>query len=341
VSQISEKRMKPFIEEWNPPKQTIPDEFLRRRIAVLAGGPSCEREISLISGKAVFDALSGLGLPAILLDPGPDFVHRLKEENISFVFIALHGSFGEDGTVQRLLDQARIPYTGSGALASALAFDKSSAQPLFAKAGIPIPEFRILKKDQAVDFKNFTLNGARGPLVVKPAKAGSSVGVHILSDPEGLRAAAEDAFLYSDTVLVERYIPGRELTVGILDGVTLPIVEVIASQKFYDYKAKYQDNRTRYEFPAKLDAAQAQKVSKAALLAYQTVGCEVMGRVDIILSLDDTPYVLEVNTIPGLTGKSLLPKAAQALGIDFPRLCVKIIELSLKKRMALIDGKTG
>lgn len=312
------------------------NDLFKEKIAVLAGGPSCEREISLISGKAVFDALRGLGLSVFLLDPDPqgNFVQTLKAENTTFVFIALHGSFGEDGTIQRMLEEAQIPYTGSGVLASSLAFDKSKAQGLFAQAGLRIPEFWILKKPEDVQL----IKPDFFPLVIKPASAGSSVGVHILPDPKGLEASAEDAFRYSETVLAERYILGRELTVGILDGKPLPIVEVIASQKFYDYKAKYQDNQTRYEFPARLKPEEVQKVSQAALLAYRAVGCEVMGRVDVILSREGTPYVLEINTIPGLTNKSLLPKAAQALGIDFPGLCVKIIELSTNRRMATTHG---
>ena len=301
-----------------------------RKIAILAGGPSCEREISLISGRAVFDALTSKGLSILMMDPVGDFVATLKKENVSLVFLALHGTFGEDGTVQRILEEEGIAYTGSGVLASELAFDKFRTQSVLRKAGIRVPEFDILKDSRSLEKPS----AISFPLVVKPTKSGSSVGISILSRAEDYTRAVEEAFRYSDSVLIEQYIQGRELTVGFLDGQALPVVEVIAKRKFYDYEAKYGDAETRYEFPAKLSDALASEVSGVALKAYQAIGCEVMARVDIILSEDQKPYVLEINTIPGLTHKSLLPKAAKASGIDFPDLCVKILDLS-KKRLKI------
>ena len=300
---------------------------MREKVAVLAGGPSCEREVSLISGKAVYDALSELGYPVILVDAVGDFMTTLTDENVTFAFLALHGTFGEDGTVQRLLEQEGIAYTGPGPEASQLAFDKEAAQQTFEKAGVRIAPFIVLRsEDEAKKKPPFGF-----PTVVKPTKAGSSVGVTLVREASGYEKACREAFKYSDAVLVDRYIAGRELTVGILGEEPLPVVEVIAKREFYDYEAKYRDTETRYEFPAKLTEAERRVVVDEALKAYRALGGEVMGRVDLILGEDGLPYVLEINTIPGLTPKSLLPKAARAAGIHFPELCVKIMALSMAK----------
>ena len=307
----------------------------KEKIAVLAGGPSCEREISLISGKAVFDALSSAGWPVGLIDAVDDFIDQLKRDHVSKVFLALHGTFGEDGTVQRLLEKEAIAYTGDDALASELAFDKARAQAVFHAAGIPIPRFFVLEKGKALP----SLEKITWPCVVKPSQCGSSVGVSIVLKQKDFEHACALAFQYSDAILAEAYIQGRELTVGILGDQILPVVEVIPGRKFYDYEAKYQDAGTLYEFPAKLTPPQAEKVSKMAWRAYRALGCRVMARVDLILNDQDEPIVLEVNTIPGLTGKSLLPKAAQASGIAFPDLCVRILELSFNGKEA--HGKTN
>lgn len=298
-----------------------------RRVAVLAGGVSCEREVSLVSGKAVFDALVSAGLDAVLLDAADDFISGIRSAGATEVFIALHGTFGEDGTVQRVLEKEGVPYTGSGPQASEIAFDKSRAQALFAAAGLRVPERRVLEKSAP---RPATPPFA-APFVVKPASSGSSVGVTIVRRAEDAPAAYEEAFRWSERALVEEFIRGRELTVGILGDEALPVVEVIPESPFYDYEAKYKSSGTRYEFPARLTAAETETVRHAALEAYRALGCEVMARVDMILSSDGVPYVLEANTIPGLTGKSLLPKAAKAAGIDFPALCVKILDLSLNR----------
>jgi len=303
-------------------------DWTREKIAVLAGGPSCEREISLISGQAVLEALTAKAISAVLLDPVGDFLSVLKKDNISMVFLALHGTFGEDGTIQRMLEEEGVIYTGTGIEASGIAFDKSRTQTLFQKAGIQIPEFVVLRKGESSSLpKNLSF-----PVVTKPSMCGSSVGISIVFDETDYEKAILEAFRYSDVVLIDRYIPGRELTVGFLGDESLPIVEVITQQKFYNYQAKYEDTGTRYEFPAKLTAKEARRITEMASKAYQVIGCEVMARVDVILGEDGEPYVLEVNTIPGLTGKSLLPKAALAAGIDFPALCVKILDLSLGAR---------
>ncbi|MBI4433037.1 MAG: D-alanine--D-alanine ligase [Candidatus Omnitrophica bacterium] len=299
---------------------------LIQRVAVLCGGLSCEREISFLSGKAVADALSGLGMDIVVMDPiEKNFIERLKKENIGVAFLALHGTFGEDGTIQRLLEEAGIVYTGDGPGPSEAAFDKSISQARFAASGVRVPRFQILK---GISEKP---EGFSYPFVIKPAKGGSSVGVHLVRDAEDSQKSLRDAFRFSESVIAEEYIRGRELTVGILGKDILPVGEIIARRTFYDYEAKYGDAGTRYEFPARLTEEEARDVRDAAWMAYKAVGCEVMGRVDIILDAAGQPYVLEINTIPGLTGKSLLPKAAKARGFDFPQLCVRIMELSKGK----------
>ena len=304
---------------------------MREKVAVLAGGPSCEREVSLISGKAVYEALSELGYPVILVDAVGDFMTKLTAENVTFAFLALHGTFGEDGTIQRLLEHEGITYTGPGPEVSQLCFDKEEAQQAFEKALVCVAPFIILNSEE--DIKKKPPFGF--PAVVKPTKAGSSVGVTIVREAAGYEKACREAFKYSEAVLVDRYIAGRELTVGILGEEPLPVVEVIAKREFYDYEAKYRDVETRYEFPAKLTETERRLVVDEALKAYRALGGEVMGRVDLILGTDGLPYVLEINTIPGLTPKSLLPKAARAAGIHFPELCVKIMALSMAKGKAV------
>lgn len=300
---------------------------MSEKIAVLAGGSSCEREISLISGRAVFEALTARGFETLFVDPDEDLIVRLKAWGATVAFLALHGSFGEDGTVQRALDSAGVLYTGSSAEASAKAFDKSTAQRLFQTEGLSVPAACFLRRGQRIpdpSDKEF-------PLVVKPAACGSSVGISLVPSGKELASACAEAFRFSETILIERYIRGRELTVGILGGMALPLVEIITPRGFYDYQAKYQDPATRYESPTKLTSAETALLQDLALKAFHVLGCDVMARVDFILGQDGIPYLLEVNTIPGLTGKSLLPKAAKAAGIDFPDLCVRILQLSLER----------
>ncbi len=304
------------------------------KVAILAGGPSCERDVSLVSGAAVRDALTRKGFNTLMVDPVDDFMPRVKAFSPDIVFIALHGTFGEDGTVQRMLEQAGLPYTGSGPEASERSFDKAKAQAIFKKAGLLVPEYRVVRN--ALDLqlnlvKNF-------PLVVKPARSGSSVGISIIQRAEELDEALRQALKYSDEVLLEECIRGREMTVGIVGAEALPVVEVIPLQSFYNYEAKYGNAGTRYDFPAKISEASALALQRAALKAFEALGCEVMGRADFILTPDGRAYLLEMNTIPGLTGKSLLPKAAQARGVDFDELCVRMITLSMSLRGASSRG---
>lgn len=306
----------------------MPVDLSKERIAVLSGGISCEREVSLVSGAAVHQALSDKGYAVRLIDPArADWLDQVRDFKTTLVFIALHGTFGEDGGVQKILNEAGIPYSGSGPEASRRAFDKYETQTLLDAKGLQIPEFRMYRSLEE------SLSGADSPLkrVVKPTRAGSSVGVTILENPAAYEAACREAFRYSETILVESFVEGRELTVSILGDEALPAIEVKPARHFYDYQAKYQDQGTRYECPARLRPDEERLIRRTALEAYRALGCEIMGRVDLILSASGQPYILEVNTIPGLTNKSLLPKAAAAAGINFTELCERILCLSLNR----------
>jgi D-alanine-D-alanine ligase len=263
------------------------------------------------------------------MDPKENLIDQLKSENISLVFIALHGTFGEDGTVQKILEDNGFIYTGPGVEASRIAFDKGRTQTLLREKGLPVADFYLITKAEPYHSSRFGVL----PLVVKPTRSGSSVGITIVRETGEFEKACHEAFKYSDTVMVEKFIPGRELTVSVLDDKPLPIVEIIPKRAFYDYEAKYKDTGTTYIVPAQISPIQAAEISRLALQTYKTLGCEMMSRVDFILSNEGKAYVLEVNTIPGLTSKSLLPKAARAADIEFPDLCVKILEASLRKKV--------
>lgn len=302
------------------------------RIGVLMGGISREREISLKSGNAVYKVLKEAGFDVVALDiNSPDIqenIQKILSSKIEVAFIALHGKFGEDGTMQKILEELNIPYTGSGVLASKLALDKVLSHRYFQMAGLNVPPYIVINKDNfrdKIDLEKFNF-----PLVVKPATEGSSIGVSIVEDKEGLIKSIEFAFSFDERVIIEEYIKGRELTVGILDEKPLPIIEIVPKKSFFDYEAKYTKGLTDYIVPAKIEQRLASKVKNSALFAHKSLGCFGFSRVDMILK-EDKVYVLEVNTIPGLTETSLLPKAAQAEGIGFLELCLKLIESSFKR----------
>ena len=306
----------------------------KMRIALLLGGPSSEREVSLKTGEAVASALRRRGLDVVEIDVGEDLsrlVDQLKEVKPHVVFIALHGTFGEDGVIQGVLEYLGLPYTGSGVLASALAMNKVASKRLFSYHGIPVPRYTIFRKDGWTLPGETPLEKLSYPLVVKPAAEGSTIGVSIVKGEEELDGALEEAYRYGDTVLVEEFIEGREITVGILGEEPLPVIEIIPETGFYDYRAKYTPGLTRYEVPAKLPRETAIMVQDMALLAHRALGCRDVSRVDFRLAEDSTPYILEVNTIPGMTETSLLPKAAAAAGISFEELVLRILESALKK----------
>ncbi len=293
----------------------------RKKIGVLLGGVSAEREVSLRSGNAVIRALKSLGYSVAAIDARGDFYAKLKGQKIEHVFIALHGGHGENGAVQGMLEIMGIPYTGSGVLASALAMDKVASKKIFLYHRIPVPKSSIMERSAG----KASLGGLRLPVVVKPATEGSSVGVAIVKNRKALQAALKEAFAYGDTVLCEEYIKGQEVQIAILDNTVLGGVEVRPSDEFYSYDAKYTVGRTEYIFPPELDKETYRKAEKAALAAHQALGCSGATRVDLIIDSSRNPYVLEVNTIPGMTETSLLPKIAKNAGLDFPQLIQRIL----------------
>jgi D-alanine-D-alanine ligase len=299
----------------------------RLRIAVLMGGTSTEREVSLRSGARVVEALRASGAVVLPVDVTSESVELPAAVDV--VFIALHGAFGEDGHVQQLLEDRDIAYTGSDAGASARAFDKVLAKELFVQAGIPTPEAVVWRDDWSA------LEEMRWPVVVKPSRQGSSVGVSIVRDRAGLPAAVAKARQYGGEVLVERFIRGRELTVGILGRQPLPVVEIRPrAGRWFDYESKYGPNGAEEICPAPLCATLTARAHLFAWRAHECLGCRDFSRVDLMLSECGELFVLEVNTIPGLTETSLLPKAAQAAGWDMTRLCTRMVEMALARRCA-------
>ena len=304
-------------------------------VGVLMGGCSSEREISLKSGSAVYAALKDAGCRVSPIDivsiQEADVIRLLQDLKIDVAFIALHGQFGEDGVIQAILEKINIPYSGSDVEASRLAINKVATQELLKSRNVPVADYVVVQSREMKNTTNLLKIIKKFPVVVKPANQGSSVGITLVESPDGLLSALEEAFLYDKEVLVERYIKGRELTVGILDQTALPIIEIRSKSKFFDFVAKYQSVTTQYLIPASLPQEISTIVQAIALQAYHALGCRDLSRVDIMLNDEYCPYVLEVNTIPGFTATSLLPKAAKAVGIDFTQLCLKIVELACRR----------
>jgi D-alanine--D-alanine ligase len=305
-------------------------------VGVLMGGPSSEREISVRSGKAVCRALEAKKIDCVPVElmPGPNtngykesVAAKLALLKIDIAFIALHGEFGEDGTVQGLLERMNIPYTGSSSSASRVAMNKITAKGVFKKNNIPSARHHVLEKNRlAEDFDAKIYFRTLGPeLVVKPSNGGSSIGLNIVDNEKGLGAAVNDAFRYDDKLIIEEYIPGREITVGIIEDRALPVVEIIPKRKFFDFTAKYEKGLTEYIVPADIEKSIYEKCQDMGLRAHKALSARSFSRVDIILNNKKGPVVLEINTIPGLTETSLLPKAARAAGIEFEDLCLKIL----------------
>jgi len=304
------------------------------RIGVLMGGPSEERQISLRSGKAVYESLKNANFDVVPIDiESQDLeenIRKIKSYNIEVAFIALHGRFGEDGTIQKLLEDLGIPYTGSGVLASKFALDKVLSRQRFLSFGLNVPDYIVIEKKD-FDKTYLSLNKFKFPLVVKPACQGSSIGLSIVEDKDSLSKAIDLAFSFDERIIIEEYIKGRELTVGILDEEPLPVIEIIPKKKFFDYEAKYTPGLTEYVVPAKLEEKIASQAKNSALLAHKSLDCFGFSRVDMILNKENKVFVLEVNTIPGLTETSLLPKAAKAVGISFLELCLKLIDSAYRR----------
>ena len=294
------------------------------KVGVMMGGRSAEREISLMSGKAVIAALLEKGVDAHAFDPAERDLAALKAEGFDRIFLILHGRGGEDGTMQGLLELLGIPYTGRGVMASALGMDKWRSKLIWQAAGIPTAPFAML--DEHTDFSH-VIETLGLPLFIKPATEGSSIGVTKVKRAADLAAAYRAAAEYDKLVLCERYIAGREVQFPILGDLVLPSILVETPCEFYDYQAKYFRDDTVYHCPG-LPADAEAALAKTVLQAFQILGCSGWGRVDVILADDGTPYFLEVNTAPGMTKHSLVPMSARTLGIDFPDLCLRVLELA-------------
>ncbi|WP_169200025.1 D-alanine--D-alanine ligase [Aromatoleum buckelii] len=293
------------------------------KVAVLLGGTSAEREVSLMSGGAVLAALQAAGVDAHGFDPAQQDLHILKEQGFDRAFIALHGRGGEDGTVQGLLELLKIPYTGSGVMASALAMDKWRTKMVWAACGLPTPRYAILAADTDWDAVVAELGL---PIFVKPVHEGSSMGATKVTAAGQLKAAWELAARFDDLVLAEEFVAGAELTVPFLGERALPVIRIEAPGGKYDYQNKYFTDETRYLCPSGLPAEQEQTLQALVMKSARVLGCRGWGRADLMLTADGRPYLLEMNTSPGMTGHSLVPMAAKAVGLDFTALCLTILE---------------
>lgn len=325
-----------------------------KNVVVLMGGVSPEREISLRSGNAVVKALTDAGFRVSTIDVKDEKIEELDQGERDVAFIALHGYFGEDGGVQQLLESKGIPYTGSGVQASKLAMDKLATKICFVEAGLKTPDYVTVTEFQELNEIQREIMRIGMPVVLKPIRNGSSIGISIVKDIGDLHIGLKKAFEFGYEVLVEKYIKGRELTVGILDDQALPIIEVRPAMEFFNYDAKYKDNRTEYLTVEKaedqhgnesgishfktgfLPSSLYAEAQELALHAHRVLGCRGFSRVDMLMDGMNALYLLEVNTIPGFTEKSLLPKAAKAAGISFSSLCGKIVDLAFQNALVSV-----
>jgi len=305
------------------------------QIGVLMGGCSSEREISLKSGRAVSQALKASGCDVADLDikdtAQESVVALIKNAGIDIAFISLHGAFGEDGGIQTILEEIDLPYTGSGISASQKAINKPFVQKLLYDNNIPVAQFKIIQNHDLKEIEHI-LNQMSLPLVIKPESEGSSIGVTLVDEERYLNTAINKAFEYGSQVLVEEYIKGRELTVGILEEEALAPIEIVSKNTFFDFTAKYSPGMTDYIVPAKIEPQLRDRLKEIALQTHTILGCEDLSRVDFMVDENMNPYVLEINTIPGFTQTSLLPKAAALKGINFNQLCLKLLGLAYGKK---------
>jgi D-alanine-D-alanine ligase len=313
----------------NPRTSDHPDPI---KVAVLRGGVGRERDVSLESGRYVAEALREGGFDVVTSDIRPDDMQVLDRTDIDVFFLALHGEFGEDGQLQEVLEGRGLIYTGSGPRASRLAFDKIAGKRLFAEAGVTVPAVVEFRPEMDVHELNRRLETPSGRLVVKPIRQGSSVGVHIVGTPQEAIETARQVHAEFGDCMIESFIRGRELTVGVLGRQTLPIIEIRSKTGFYDYHAKYISNQTQYLFDTVEQESIRARTSRAAIACFDALGCRDFARVDFILTDDGTPWALEVNTIPGFTGHSLLPKAAARTGLAMRDLCTQIVQRVYARR---------
>ena len=299
--------------------------FRNEKVVVLYGGRSSEREVSLKSGQGCADALRSRGYDVALVDVDLEVAERLREAGAGVAFVALHGRYGEDGCIQGLLESMGIPYTGSGVLASALGMNKTFSKLLFLDNGLQIPDYEVIPRAAASRVTLAQIPFGL-PAVVKPASEGSSVGVHIAHDESDLRASCVEAARYEGDVHVERYIRGAEIQVAVLDGAALGAIEIVPAREFYDYEAKYTAGTTQYFYPARISPETEERVSRAAEVAHRALGCSGATRQDFIVDASGEAFLLEVNTLPGMTPTSLVPKIAAGNGLSFGELCERILE---------------
>ena len=301
-------------------------------IAVLSGGDSSEREISLKTGRAIDSALTSLGHRCTVVDPSVTDLESLNWLDFDVAAIGLHGQFGEDGQLQRLLESKGIPFTGSDSDASALAFSKSASKQQFLTSRIPTPEFAVIRQsDHAAEVARCA-SEIGYPVVVKPDAEGSSFGVTIVSSPDELPAALATCFQFGDVALVERAIPGSEWTVAVIDDQPLDPICIETSRSFYDFKAKYEEDSTRYLFESDLESSVVEHIQSVGLAACRSLGTSGVARADLMLDQFNRPWVLEVNTVPGMTTHSLVPKAARRAGMSFAQMCQRMIDSALRSR---------
>nr|WP_238134175.1 D-alanine--D-alanine ligase [Calderihabitans maritimus] len=309
-------------------------------MAVLLGGLSAEREVSLKTGEAVYEALKSKGYNAVKVDVDRQVVEKLKKINPDVAFIALHGKFGEDGTVQGVLEMLGIPYTGSGVLASAVAMNKIATKKILCFEKIPTPPFMVVDSIMREKLDEKTLqkqiiSKINLPLVIKAPSQGSTIGVYFVKKEEELLPSLKEAFRFDEEILIERFIEGTEVTASVLgnkDLIALPLIEIVSHTGVYDYEAKYTPGLSEHIIPARIPPETDLAVKNLALKTYRTIGCRGLARVDFIIDRQGKPYVLEVNTIPGMTATSLFPDAARAAGIEFPDLIHKLVELALEEK---------
>jgi len=293
------------------------------KVAVLLGGKSSEREVSLMSGTAVLEALRRQGIDAYPFDTGQRSLSDFAAERFDRAFVILHGRYGEDGTIQGALDLMGVPYTGSGVLACALAMDKWRTKLVWNAVGIPTPRFQMLNANS--DFA--ACADALGlPLIVKPAREGSTIGLTKVTDAGLIKNAYLNAAKHDSLVLAEQFVDGPELTAAILDDQSLPLVRIEAPGHNYDYHAKYFSEQTQYFCPSGIDPDLEQRIKNLCAQAYRVIGCRGWGRVDVMVDANGEPWILEVNTVPGMTGHSLVPMAAKAAGVSFDQLVMRILE---------------
>lgn len=301
----------------------------KEKIAVLLGGTSAEREVSLQSGKAVLEALLNQGYNAHPVDPKEYPVANLKNDGFDRVFNILHGRGGEDGTMQGLLEQIGLPYTGCGVMASALTMDKMRTKMLWKAFGLPVAEMEVVTRETFNNLNSEEVVARLGlPLMVKPSLEGSSVGLTKVKTVEALKSAVEFALKFDNTILIEEWLAGDELTVPVLDGKVLPAIRIVPEGEFYDYQAKYISDNTQYFCPAGLTPEREQELELLVKRAYDAVGCRGWSRIDVMCDSQGNFRLVEVNTNPGMTSHSLFPKSAATVGISFEQLVVKILELS-------------